>query len=103
MTKLLNILDAKYRSWLTIKRNMIKYAELQAVKYITCDGHELLTTKPAGNADDCETNNVQDCSVCRGRSSVQGSRGTFEYIPILFRLRKWVQSTRTMHHPYDYW
>ena len=69
MRRVLQNVDAPYKLWQTIRRNIIKYSEVNTSKYWCCHGHELLSL-PAG---ECMTSSVENCLPCTICDGVQNT------------------------------
>lgn len=98
MHRILKMLKAPYGWWVTVKNNVVKYSGLKTVDYVCSRGHMFL-----GSLFNPETvQNLQEsCSVCMEKGT-DPDLCSFEYIPILPRVREWVKNEQIARDLFDY-
>ena len=99
MDRILRILEAPYRTWSTVKSNLVKYSGLNTVKYLCCRNHELSEYEQSEFVHAKEDPNF--CSVC----SEVGSRPDFcdfDYLELRGRLIADMQSKKGFEKLYSY-
>ena len=91
----------EYTSWITIKRNLFKYASLETTKYLSCTGHELLLKKN-GFENVRGPHHCHPCTICSSLARGEiGKSSDFEYIRLRPRVRNWLSNERTFQMLYD--
>ena len=93
MTRILDNLQAPYKNWITVFRNIVKYSPLHVVEYLSCKQHMLF--------EDCVISTARPfysfqpkCLHCEASSSIP-RYSIFRYISILSRVKAWMKSEQT--------
>ena len=100
MKRILQIIEAPYKVWETVERNIKKYGPLSTVKFSICNRHMLLGPYLEIGGT-CKKYSPSDCVICKGNPSTFDI-DTFEYIPLKNRLRNWLKSEKSCKLLYEY-
>ena len=104
MRRILKYISSPYKTWATIRRNLEKYSGLYTEKYLSCNGHMLLSEQPVDeNSTSVEYQSLSQSPyiVCRERKTRLGL-SSFEYIPLQPRLEKWFLDETTCKNLFEY-